>query len=112
MPTGAVLILGSPSDLSMVDFQNPINLGGTTRTVQVNSGFATVDGQLSGAINGSGTAGLTITGNGVLQLTASNAYTGTTTVSGATLRLANSACATRAARGLWEERATWCLTAA
>ena len=28
-------MLGSPSDDSMLDFQNPINLGSTTQTVQV-----------------------------------------------------------------------------
>ena len=84
-------MLGSPSDDSLLDFQNPINLGSTTRTVQVTSGYATVDARLSGTLSGSGTAGLTMTGDGVLELTASNSYSGTTTVSGGVLRLSNSA---------------------
>jgi len=91
LPNGAVLVLGSPSDDAMVDFQNPISLNGATRTIQVNGGLAAVDAQISGSIVGGGTAGLTITGNGVLQLAASNTYAGTTTVSAATLRLSNSA---------------------
>ena len=99
LPNGATLMLGSPSDNSLIDFQNPINLGGTTQTIQVmTSGYTTVDARLSGTLSGSGTAGLTITGDGVLELTASNAYGGTTTVSGGVLRLSNSA-ACRAAPG-------------
>ena len=42
-----------------------------------------------GVLSGSG--GLTITGDGDLELTASNTYTGPTTVSGGILRLSNSA---------------------
>ena len=83
-------MLGSPSDDAMVDFQNGIALNGATRTIQVNGGFAAVDAQISGSIAGSGTAGLTITGDGVLQLAANNTYSGTTTVPAATLRLASS----------------------
>ena len=52
-------------------------------------GMAAVDAQLSGVLSGSG--GLTITGDGMLELTASNTYTGPTTVSGGILRLSNSA---------------------
>ena len=39
----------------------------------------------------SGSGGLTITGGGTLELTASNIYTGPTTLSGGILRLSNSA---------------------
>ncbi len=87
LPSGAPLILGSPSDDSTVDFQNPLNLGSGTQTIQVNSGYATVDAQLSGVLSGSG--GLSLPGYGTLRLTASNTYTGTTTVSGGILRLSN-----------------------
>ena len=89
VPAGQPLMLGSPSDDSTVDFQNPINLNNATRTVQVTSGFATVDAQLSGVLSGTGTAGLTITGNGVLELSAGNSYPGATTVLGGVLRLSN-----------------------
>ena len=67
-------------DDSTVVFQNPINLGGSVRTVQINPGYATIDAQLSGALTN---GGLTVTGSagsGTLELTASNGYTGTTTV--------------------------------
>ena len=53
------------------------------------SGTPGVDARLSGILSGSG--GLTITGGGNLELTASNTYTGPTTVSGGILRLSNSA---------------------
>ena len=73
----------------MVDFQNPISLNSSSGTVQVNAGSAPVDAQLTGIL--SGTGGLTIAGYGPLDLTASNTYTGPTTVSGPILRLSNSA---------------------
>ena len=90
LPSGTPLTLGTASADSTVVFQNPINLGSTVQTIQVNSGSAPVDAELSGAISGSGTAGLTKTGYGTLDLTASNTYTGATTVSGGVLRLGNS----------------------
>ena len=37
VPSGQALILGSPSDDSLLDFRNPINLGGATQTVEVDS---------------------------------------------------------------------------
>ena len=90
LPSGAWLTLGTQSADSTLNFQNPLNLGSGTQTIQVTagSGSASVDAQLTGAISGSG--GLTIIGGGDLELTASNSYTGPTTVSGATLRLSNS----------------------
>jgi fibronectin-binding autotransporter adhesin len=91
LPNGAPLILGSPSDTATVIFQNPVDLGNATRTIEMSSsGYATVDARLSGTLSGSGTGGLTITGYGVLELTATNTYTGATTVSGGILRLSNS----------------------
>jgi autotransporter-associated beta strand protein len=65
-----------------VDFQNPLDLGAATRTVQVDDGAAAIDGKLSGSLtNGN----LTKTGPGTLALTGSNSYAGATTVSAGTL---------------------------
>ena len=90
LPNGAPLMLGTPLSDSTLDFQNPINLGSQSQTVQVNAGtgLAAVNAQLSGVLSGSG--GLTVTGGGNLELTASNTYSGPTTVSGSILRLSNS----------------------
>ncbi len=59
----------------------PVNFVGTTAgTVTVNNAAATLT--MGGAISGS--AGLTTSGSGVLDLTATNTYTGGTTVSAGT----------------------------
>jgi autotransporter-associated beta strand protein len=84
VPSGSVLVLGSPNADSMLDFRNPINLGAAPRTVQVNVGYAgaSVDATLSGALTGAG--GLIVAGDGTLALTSTNnAYTGGTTLAGA-----------------------------
>jgi len=69
-----------------VDFQNPIDVSGANRTIQVDNGAAVIDAKISGAI--SGTGGITKTGAGTLSLTATNSYTGDTTVSAGTLQIA------------------------
>ena len=84
------LMLSSTTAANVVTFQNPINLGGSTRTVQVddNPDYTANDSAvLAGAI--SGTGGLTKTGAGVLMLggSASNTYSGDTTVTAGTLDL-------------------------
>ena len=61
-----------------IDFQNPINLGTSVRTVDVSNGVNAgttgpgVDAILSGALTGGSGGGLTKTGLGVLKLTANN----------------------------------------
>ncbi len=91
LPSGGTLMLGTLSADSTLDFQNPMDLSGGTQTIEVTvgSGTVAVNARLSGTLSGNG--GLTITGGGNLELTASNTYTGATTVSGNTiLRLSNS----------------------
>jgi autotransporter-associated beta strand protein len=91
VPSGSALVLGSSSSdstLNTVVFQNPINLGNAPRTVLVVAqGTVSVDAILSGAISGGG--GLFQTGDGTLELAASNnSYTGGTTIdSGGALQI-------------------------
>ncbi|MEI8372586.1 MAG: autotransporter-associated beta strand repeat-containing protein [Planctomycetota bacterium] len=59
-----------------------INLAGTSPSITANA-----NGTISSVIGGF--AGLTKTGNSTLTLSATNTYTGTTTISGGTLALAN-----------------------
>jgi fibronectin-binding autotransporter adhesin len=74
------LILQGTTAANTVTFLNPINLNGGTRTVQVNTGVATLSGNIT---NSTGTGNLIKTGGGTLVLTGSaNTYGGTTTVSG------------------------------
>ena len=76
------LILGNATATHTVDFQNPLDMGAATRTVQVDDGAAAIDGKLSGSLtNGN----LTKTGLGTLALTGSNSYAGATTASAGTL---------------------------
>lgn len=78
--TSNALVLGAASADHTVDFQNPIALATAVRTVQVDDGSAAVDARLSGALTGTGISGLTKTGLGTLELTATNNYAGATTV--------------------------------
>lgn len=83
----STLVLGAAGTSNTVDFQNPIDLGFSNRTVQANDGFAATDAKLSGVLSGAG--GLTKTGAGTLALTAANTYTGITLVSAGTLSIAD-----------------------
>ena len=78
---GATFVLGASDADAMVDFQNPISLGGFARTIQVDDGSADIDGRLSGEITSSSSSGgITKTGVGTLELTATNSFTGPTTI--------------------------------
>jgi autotransporter-associated beta strand protein len=87
VPTGSALRLSSDYSNATIDFQNPIHLGDSARTVDVVNGAARVDAILSGALSGAG--GLTKTGAGTLELTTANDYSGETRVSQGVLRLSH-----------------------
>lgn len=90
----STLVLGSAAASNTVDFQNPIVLGFSNRTVQANDGFAAIDGKLSGVLSGSALeteTNFTKTGAGTLALSAANTYTGLTVVSAGALRAQNNA---------------------
>ena len=80
------LKFGSATANAETEFQNNIDLGDGTRTINVAAGaggdFATISGVIR---NSAGTGSLTKTGGGRLVLTGANTYNGTTTVSGGTL---------------------------
>ena len=83
------LMLSSTTAASLTDFRNPINLNGADRTIHVDDNpNATTDyARISGTItNVTGTAGIVKTGDGLLVLTASNTYNGSTTISGGALQ--------------------------
>ncbi len=85
VPSGSALLLGSAGDTATIDFQNPINLGALSRTIQVVHGSAVADAKLSGSISGSG--GLIKTGNGRLVLSNSNTFTGGLVIGGGSIEL-------------------------
>lgn len=103
VPNGSVLVFGygngtdSQDSTHTVDFQNPIDLNGGTRSIRVNDGNnggamgpARIDAILSGGlINITGTGSFTKDGTGVLSLTAANIYTGQTRVNDGVLLLSH-----------------------
>lgn len=74
-----VLILGAAGASATVTFQNPINLNGAARTIQVDNGTPAIDAVLSGGLSG-GIGGLEKTGAGALQIAAASTYSGSTVV--------------------------------
>lgn len=86
VPVNSSLILSSSAADATVIFSSSMNLNGGIRTVQANDGLAAVDGQLSGNLTN---GGLLKTGAGTLELTGSNTYSSTTTISSGALRLAS-----------------------
>ena len=83
VPDGNALLLSSTYADSTIDFQNDINLGGAQREVRVANGSAAVDGELSGNLTN---GGLVKTGEGTLDLTGTNNYSGYTSIQGGALR--------------------------
>ncbi|MDD4980574.1 MAG: autotransporter-associated beta strand repeat-containing protein, partial [Candidatus Omnitrophica bacterium] len=89
LPSGAPLIFGD-STLSndVVTWTNDFSLRNAARTITVNDNPNTTDDYaiISGVISSSGTSGsLTKDGSGALVLSATNTYTGTTTISAGAL---------------------------
>ena len=84
IPANHVLVFGSPTANAETEFQNPIFLGSSPSlpvpTIQVNAGAGGDYALLSGQISG-GNA-LIKTGNGTLELTAANTFSGGLTISG------------------------------
>ncbi len=73
--TGSNLLLGHASATHTVDFQNPINIAGTNREINVPDGLAAVDAIISGAITNSGAnTHLQKNGSGTLMLAGVNAW--------------------------------------
>ncbi len=85
VPDGSELWLSSADSNAAVDFQNPINLNGSLRTVRVADGSVAIGAQLSGVLSGSG--GLEKAGDGALSISATNSYTGQTVIAGGVLDL-------------------------
>ncbi|MGL5018291.1 MAG: autotransporter-associated beta strand repeat-containing protein, partial [Luteolibacter sp.] len=72
---GSNLTLGHASATHTVDFQNPINIVGINREINVPDGLAAVDAIISGAITNSGTnTHVQKNGNGTLMLAGVNAW--------------------------------------
>ena len=87
---GQTLILSSTLADSTVTFVNPINFNNASRTIRVDNGTGSPDAIMSGVLSGTGLAGLTKSGFGVLSLTASNTYSGDTVVGAGTLLVGSS----------------------
>ena len=92
LATGQTLILGSTISNGTALFNNPVDLNGANRTIQViHSATAPVgksDASWGGVIS-SPTGSLTITGDGILSTSIVHTYGGTTTINGGTLMLDN-----------------------
>jgi fibronectin-binding autotransporter adhesin len=80
------LKLSSTTAANVVTFKNAVALNGETRTIHVDDNpnstadYAVMEGVISGS------AGITKTGSGLLSLTATNKYTGTTTINDGVLQ--------------------------
>lgn len=85
VPDKSWLCLSSTFSNATIDFQNPIDLGSSSRTIMVDNGSATIDAKLSGILSGTGE--LQKFGDGTLSLNATNTYTGNTYVNAGTLIL-------------------------
>ena len=87
------LMFGSTTANAETEFQNPVNLNtgvGGTRTIQVTAGTGGDFATMSGVISNAAVAGITKTGNGTLNLTAANTYSGITYINGGTIKAGGS----------------------
>ena len=97
--SGQTLYLGTNIADHMVDFQNPIDLNGASRTITVTKGIGTgVDAKISGVISGTGASSLVISSvgfapwnPGTIVLSGINTYAGGTTISAGTLAISQEA---------------------
>ena len=82
-----ILVLGtaSPTENNVVILENAIDLGGTARTISA-EGFGFANSSYSQITGISSNGGLIKQGAGILELTATNTYTGRTTISAGVLR--------------------------
>jgi autotransporter-associated beta strand protein len=85
----SILQLNAPTSNNTIDFQNPVDFAGITRSVFVGANVATLSGALTDAAATLG--GITKVGSGTLVLSSTaNTYDGATTVSAGTLQVATS----------------------
>jgi autotransporter-associated beta strand protein len=83
VPTGNALLLSSDYANATVTLTNAINLGAGNREIRVANGSAAIDGVISGVISN---GGLIKSGEGTLNISGANTYTGTTEIRGGALR--------------------------
>ena len=88
VPDGNRLILGTSSN-NLLDFQNGIDLSGGVRAIQGDGGLLTGHARMTGVL--SGTGGINQVGNGLLELTGINTYTGGTVMTAGTLVVSSDA---------------------
>ena len=87
VPDGKALLLSSAYADNTLTLTNAIALAGTTSTtreIRVANGSAALDATLSGVL--SGNAGIRKTGDGTLNISATNTYSGPTVIEGGALR--------------------------
>jgi autotransporter-associated beta strand protein len=88
VPDGASLNLGTGKSTHKVTWQNPIDLGGGSREVSVEDGFAAVDAEMVGVLSGLG-GSLHKVGYGTLRISGANTQTGGLFASAGTTIIAN-----------------------
>lgn len=80
---GGNVQFGDSTGTGNIALTGTVDLGSATRTLTVSNSKTRIDGVISGS------GGLTKEGAGTLRLTAANSYSGTTTLTGGTLRIDN-----------------------
>ncbi|MET0262622.1 MAG: autotransporter-associated beta strand repeat-containing protein, partial [Rariglobus sp.] len=81
---GSALLFGSTTSTHTATLMNGITLGSQQREIRVANGSGVIDGGIAGAITGTG--GIIKTGEGTLNLTGSNTYSGATEIKAGALR--------------------------